>query len=95
MMLARLVASLRGSDAEEKAMTITLDPVLEAALNEAARRQGVPPDVLAVNVLRERFLVRSPAIQPQDEWERRLLGLAINCGVSLSDEALSRESLYE
>jgi hypothetical protein len=76
-------------------MTITLDPELEAALNEVAQRQGVAPDDLALNVLRERFLAPAPAIQPQDEWERRLLGLAKNCGVSLSDEALSREELYE
>jgi hypothetical protein len=76
-------------------MTITLDPELEAALSEAARQQGVAPDVLALNVLRERFLATAPAIQPQDEWERRLLGLAKDCGVSLSDEALSREEMYE
>ena len=76
-------------------MTITLGPELEAALNEAAQRQGVAPDVLALNVLRERFLAPAPAIQPQDEWERRLLGLAKDCGVSLSDEALSREELYD
>jgi hypothetical protein len=76
-------------------MTITLGPELEAALREAAQRQGVAPDVLALNALRERFLAPAPAIQPQDEWERELLGLAKNCGVSLSDEALSREELYE
>ena len=76
-------------------MTITLGPDLEAALNEVAQRKGVAPDVLALSVLRERFLAPSPAIQPQDEWERRLLGLARNCGVSLSDESLSREHLYE
>ena len=76
-------------------MTITLGPELEAALNEAARREGVAPDVLALNTLRERFLTTAAAIQPQDEWERRLLGLGKNCGVSLSDEALSREALYE
>ncbi len=32
---------------------------------------------------------------PRDEWERRLLGLAKDCGVSLSDQAVSREALYE
>lgn len=31
---------------------------------------------------------------PQDEWERRLRGIATDCGVILSDEALSREELY-
>jgi hypothetical protein len=76
-------------------MTITLSPDLEAALNEAARRQGMAPDVLALSVLRERFLAPAPAIQPRDEWERRLLGLGKDCGVSLSEEALGREALYE
>lgn len=76
-------------------MTITLDPELEAALSEAARRQGVAPDVLALKVLRERLLTPAPAIQPQDEWERRLLRLAKDCGVSLSDEALGREAMYD
>jgi hypothetical protein len=75
-------------------MTITLGPELEAALNEAAKRQGVAPDVLALNVLRERFLPR-PAIQPQDDWERELLAIAKDCGVSLSNEALGREQLYD
>jgi hypothetical protein len=76
-------------------MTITLSPELEVALTAAAQRQGVAPNALALNVLRERFLAPAPAIQPQDEWERRLLRLAKNCGVSLPDEALSREELYE
>lgn len=76
-------------------MTITLGNDLEAALKEAAQRQGVAPDVLAERVLRERFLIPTAAIQPQDEWERRLLGLARNCGVSLSDASLSRDALYE
>ena len=75
-------------------MTITLSPELEAALSEAARREGVSPDALALNALRERFLPR-PAIQPQDDWEQELLALAKDCGVSLSNEALSREQLYE
>jgi hypothetical protein len=76
-------------------MTITLGPELEAALSEVADRQGVAPEVLALNVLRERFLTPAPPVQPRDEWEQRLLGLAKDCGVSLSDEALSREELYE
>ena len=76
-------------------MVITLGPELEAALDEQARRQGVAGEVLALDALRERFLAPVPPVQPQDEWERRLLGLAKDCGVSLSDAALSREALYE
>ena len=74
-------------------MVITLDGDLEARLIELARRQGVAPESLALNVLRERFLANA-ALQPRDEWERRLLGAATDCGVSLSHEALGRE-LYE
>ncbi len=75
-------------------MVIALGPELEAALNELARRQGVAPEVLALNALRERFLAAA-ALQPRDEWERSLLGLAKDCGVSLPNSALSREALYE
>jgi hypothetical protein len=75
-------------------MVITLGPELETALNEQADRQGITPEVLAVNALRKHFL---PAVapQPRDEWERRLLEAASDCGVSLSNEALSSEGLYE
>ena len=63
-------------------MVITLDPELEIALNELARQRGVAPEVLAINVLRERLLATA-ALQPRDEWERGLL-LAWT-GVSLPD----------
>jgi hypothetical protein len=75
-------------------MVITLDRELEAALSEAAQRQGVSPEALALNTLRERFLT-SALLEPRDEWERGLRALAKDCGVSLSNEALSREELYD
>ena len=75
-------------------MVITLGPELETTLNELARRQGVAPEVLAINALRERFLPTS-VLQPRDEWERGLLDAARDCGVSLPDSALSREGLYD
>ena len=76
-------------------MVITLDPQLAAVLHELSRRQGVAPEILVLDALRDRFLSSAASIQPQDDWERRLLGLAKDCGVSLSDAALSREELYE
>jgi hypothetical protein len=76
-------------------MVITLGPELEAALNDLARKQGVAPEVLALNALRERFLAPALRMQPRDEWERRLLGAATDCGVALSHEAVSSEGLYE
>ena len=39
--------------------------------------------------------LRPSLLVPQDEWERRLRGIARDCGVALSDEALGREELYE
>ena len=76
-------------------MVITLDPNLEAALNTLARQQGVAPEVLAVNVLRERLLAPAVKIEPRDEWGRGLLAAATDCGVSLSNEAVGSEGLYE
>ena len=38
---------------------------------------------------------RPSLLVPQDDWERSLRALAIDCGVSLSNEALSREELYD
>jgi hypothetical protein len=76
-------------------MVITLDPELEAALKEAASRRGVSPEVLALIVLRERFLETAAKLQPRDEWERGLLEAARDCGVSLPDWALGSEGLYD
>ena len=76
-------------------MVITLGPELETALTDLARKQGVAPEALALEALRERFLAPALAIQPRDEWERRLLAAATDCGVSLSHEAVSSEGLYE
>lgn len=75
-------------------MVIAIDPELEAALRAQAVDKGLAPDALALEALRQRFLPKSPIV-PRDEWERTLLGAASHCGVSLSDEALSSEGLYD
>jgi hypothetical protein len=76
-------------------MVITPEPQLEAALTAAARKQGVDPVDLALDILRQRMLPRPLPFEPQDEWERRLLSAASDCGVSLSHEAVSSEGLYD
>jgi len=76
-------------------MVIHLTPQLEAALNEQARRRGVAPEVLVLDVLQERFLPKTPPVEPRDDWERRLFGAAIDCGVSVPDSALSSDGLSE
>ncbi|MBY0514663.1 MAG: hypothetical protein K2P78_12210 [Gemmataceae bacterium] len=75
-------------------MVITLPPPLQAALTERARQRGVEPEALALEVLTRQFVPASPLV-PRDEWERLLLSAATDCGVSLSNEALSREGLYD
>lgn len=34
-------------------------------------------------------------VEPRDEWERRLLEVPKDCGVSLPDAAVGSEGLYE
>lgn len=75
-------------------MVITIGPDLESTLNDLAHKQGLAPEVLALNALRERFLAATP-LQAHNEWEKQLLGLARDCGVSLPDWAVSREAIYE
>jgi hypothetical protein len=75
-------------------MVIYISAQLEAALNEEAQKQGTDGETLAHRVLSERF-IRKPPFEPQDEWERRLLEIGTDCGVSLSNEALSSEGIYE
>ena len=72
-------------------MVITLDAELEAAVKIAAEKQGESPESLVVTALRRRYL---PFV-PRDEWERQLLLIGTDCGVSLTDEALSSEGIYE
>jgi predicted transcriptional regulator len=75
-------------------MVITLDSELDNALRELAHRQGVAPETLVLNALRQQFLAAA-ALQPRDEWERGLLAAARDCGVSLPNLAVSSEGLYE
>jgi hypothetical protein len=75
-------------------MVIMVGPDLEAALKDFACKQGVAPETLALQALRERFLAPVLRIQPTDEWAR-LRSAATDCGVSLSNEAVSSEGLYD
>jgi len=50
---------------------------------------------LVEECLRDRLAGQSRTIAPRDDWERLILQAGTNCGVSLPDEALSSEGLYE
>jgi hypothetical protein len=82
-------------DRRQLPMTIYLDPDLDSALRELAQRRGTSAEALVNEALRERFLSRSSTVQPRDDWERRLFGLGVDCGTSLSDVAVSSEGLYD
>jgi hypothetical protein len=77
------------------AMTIEVPPELEVPLRAEAARAGLEPQALVLGFLRERLLPSLHPIEPRDEWERRLLGMGRDCGVSLDDEAVSRAGIYE
>jgi hypothetical protein len=75
-------------------MVITLPPQLESVLAAQARRRGIDPGALALDVLRREVLPQTPPV-PSDEWERKRFGAAVDCGVSVSDASLSSDGLYE
>ena len=75
-------------------MVISIGRELEAVLSEQARRQGIAPEDLALAVLQDRFLL-NPSEDSRDEWGRQLRRVAVDCGVSLSDAAVSSEGIYE
>lgn len=74
-------------------MVIELDAELERMLGEVAGRNGIAPEVLATRLLRKQLFPTRP--EPRDEWERQLWSVAIDCGVSLSAEALTSDGIYE
>jgi hypothetical protein len=76
-------------------LVISVPPELEGALNALAKQRGVAPEDLVIDVLRDRLGALSRTIEPRDDWERLILQAGSNCGVSLPDEALSSEGLYE
>jgi len=75
-------------------MVLALTPQLESALAARAARHGIAPEALALDVLRRELLPVEPPI-PRDEWERKLFAIAVDCGVSVPNESLSSDGLYD
>ncbi len=82
--------------------TITLTPEIEQEVARRAQEIGTTPEHLVLAKLRAEFAPadaewkqQASPYEPQDDWERRLLSIGINRGVSLSSEAVSSEGLYE
>lgn len=89
--------------------TITLTPDLETALAERAKTQGTTTELLALDALREKFSRKShlhstekraeevsdEELHPRNAWEALVLSMGFDAGVSLTDEQVSREVIYE
>ena len=54
-------------------MVITLGSDLGSALIEQTRKQGVVPEILALNALRERFLASALPVQPRDGFASQMV----------------------
>jgi hypothetical protein len=76
------------------AMVLRLSSELEAALAAKAQQRGIAPEIFAEEMLRKQLIPVAPPM-PIEDWERRLFSVAVDCGVSVSDEALSSEGLYD
>jgi predicted DNA-binding antitoxin AbrB/MazE fold protein len=71
---------------------------IDAIFDNGVLKPLVPlslPDKTRVKIIVDSQSIVQPLLEPQDEWERHLLGIAKDCGVSLSDSAVSSEGLYE
>ena len=75
-------------------MVLTLTPELEAALTEFAKAQGTDPAELALKMLSDCFPTRKPKLS-HEEFQRRIRAMGTPAKVSLSDEALSSEGIYD
>ncbi|HEY1064948.1 MAG TPA: hypothetical protein VGE52_02515 [Pirellulales bacterium] len=76
-------------------MVIELPETLVPALTREAEKRGMTPEAFVLDVLKTRLGVRREAFVPRDDWERELLSIGIDCGVSLPASALTSEELYD
>jgi hypothetical protein len=80
-------------------MSINLPADLQTIIRDEALRLNTTPDQVVEQLVRRHLSMTTqlapPLLEPRDDWERRLRAIAIDCGVSLSDEALSSEGLYD
>jgi hypothetical protein len=76
-------------------MTIGIPPEVEKALTELAKERRIPPHLLAIDMLQEKLGLPRYDLTPRNEWEERLLKIGRSRDLSPSDEALSREHLYD
>ena len=67
----------------------------ETMTGSSDRLEEMASKTLDDNTPRDRLIAPNEEIEPRDEWERLIIRIGTNCGVSLPHEALSSEGLYE
>lgn len=74
---------------------VTLPTDLERVAIEKAMRAGKSPQDFVLAILRHSLL--SPSMTPaaEQEWHQKLTTVSVDCGTSLSDDALSSDGLYD
>jgi hypothetical protein len=75
-------------------MVVHLPDEIEDAVSAAARRLGVTPEGFVIEALRAR-LAEETRDRASASWKKSLHRVGSPAGISLSDEATSRESLYD
>ncbi len=74
-------------------MTLVLSPELTRLLQQRAQESGMTPEEMAVETLHRSLLgAKLPPADAQG-WAERLKRAASPAGISLSEDALSRETL--
>jgi hypothetical protein len=77
-------------------MTITLTPELEEILVQQAERLRTTPEEIVLTTLRSHLAgVTRNRLRTADDRIAFLREAALDCGVSLSNEAVSSEGLYD
>ena len=65
-----------------------------ANIERYASSKGVTPED-AITEWAMKLIPAVPLLEPRNEWERKLLSATSSAGVSLSDESVSSEGIYE
>jgi predicted transcriptional regulator len=78
-------------------VTIKLNPEIEALLAQLAQQQNTTTEELVMEAINEKFSskTQSFSLKAQDDWERLIMGIGIDCNTSLSDKDVSSEGLYD
>jgi len=78
-------------------MVVALNPEMEKLVKDQAERTGKTPEEVVNNALRRGLLPPpdSASLAPRDDWEELLASIPVRTGVSLTDEQVSSEGIYE